>query len=482
MTHPDDPSITADEPTEVLTRATTSPPDREQELRRPRDNRGRPPKLRLTKRGRVLLIVGIAAAVVIALVASLLVANAIGGQSAAAELDDARTAAAEAERGLDTATTAADDAVADLTALIATADGGLAITGAGLDEAARPFLVDARDTAELAATADAEPAGLVEVPDAAVDPARDDRANAEAFRARADALEANTASETERAERVEAAAAALRSAMTAYLSSTAVVGAAVLADRGDAADDVKAALQAQLDALVGTEPDAFADALAAYRAAIDQVIASSEQVRAPTPGGSGVRITDPSSVTAVVNKRRGLPGDYVPPDLVMPSGVPNNNGQPVRQVLVPDLLAMQAAMAAEGMTLRIGSAYRSFDDQRSIYNRYVAKDGAAVADTYSARPGNSEHQTGLALDLDDGTGCNLSECFRDRPGGQWLAANSWKYGFILRYGEGWQSIVGYKFEPWHYRYVGVAVSTDMHDKGIKTLEEYYGLPAAPDYG
>ena len=90
--------------------------------------------------------------------------------------------------------------------------------------------------------------------------------------------------------------------------------------------------------------------------------------------------------------------------------------------------------------------------------------------------------TEAPADLDDGTGCNLSVCFKDRPGGIWLAANAWKYGFILRYGDGWHPIVGYTFEPWHYRYVGVDVATDMHEKGIKTLEEYYGLPAAPDYG
>ncbi len=455
------------------------PTPEEAPLRRPRDNRTRA-RLRLTRRGRILLIA--AGAVVIALVASLLVVNVLGGRSAADELAAAQKAATEADADLTAAAADADASHAALTTLITAADAGLAITGDGLDEAARPSLVDERDAAELVATAHSEPGELVDVPEAAVDPALGDRENAEAFRARATALEANAESEAARAKILDDAAATLASAMTAYLSSTAVVGAALLADRGDAADDAKSALQAQLDALVGAEPEAFAETLTAYRAAVDQVIASSDAVRNPTPGGSGVRITDPASITAVVNKRRGLPGDYVPPDLVIPAGVPNNNGQPVRQVMVADLQAMQAAMAAEGIALRIGSAYRSYDDQRIIYNRYVAKDGVAGADTYSARPGNSEHQTGLAVDLDDGTGCNLSECFKDAPGGRWLAANSWKYGFILRYGDGWTPIVGYKFEPWHYRYVGVDVAKDMHDKGIKTLEEYYGLPAAPDYG
>ncbi|RQP09286.1 MAG: hypothetical protein EAS51_12030 [Microbacteriaceae bacterium] len=470
-------------PTEVLAPAAAgagSAPDGE--LRRPRDDRGGRAKLRLTKRGRVLLIAGIAVAVVVALVAGLLVANAVDGQNAAAELEDARAAAAEAEHEYDAATTAADESLSALTELIAEADAGLAITGAGLDEESRTSLAQSREEADAAATADAEAAELLDVPDATVDAAIGARENAEAFRARAGALGANAASESKRAERLASAAESLRSSMTAYLSDSAAVGTALLADRGDAADDTKSALQTLLDGLAATEHNTFAETLAAYRAAVDAVIASSEAARAPTPGGSGVRVPDPASVTAVVNKRRGLPASYVPPDLVIPPGVPNNNNQPVRQVLVPDLLRMQADMAAEGITLRIGSAYRSYADQEAIYNRFVRNEGVAGADTHSARPGNSEHQTGLALDLDDGTGCNLSTCFKDKPGGIWLAANAWKYGFILRYGDGWQHIVGYRFEPWHYRYVGVDVATDMHDKGIKTLEEYYGLPAAPDYG
>lgn len=469
-------------PTEVLGAAV--PAAGEEPLRRPRDNRATPAsgRLRLTKRGRTILIAGIAIVAVLAIVAAVLVAERFGAQSAADELKAARAAAASAETDFDAASTDAADAGTALTALIAAADAGLAVQGAGLDDAARPPLQGARDAAQGAADADAAPTGLVDVPEAEAAPGDDDTTAAAAYRAREKALRENADAETERAGRLNDAASTLGAAMTAYLTSAATAGAAVLADRGDASDDTKSALQAQLDALPGSDPTAFADALASYRAAVDAVVASSDEVRAPTPGGSGVRITDPASITAVVNKRRGLPGDYVPPDLVIPDGIPNNNGQPVRQVIVPDLKAMQAAMAAEGMTLRIGSAYRSFDDQRIIYNRYVAKDGVAEADTYSARPGNSEHQTGLVMDLDDGTGCNLSLCFKDAPGGKWLAANSWKYGFILRYGDGWTPIVGYRFEPWHYRYVGVDVATDMHNKGIRTLEEYYGLPAAPDYG
>jgi D-alanyl-D-alanine carboxypeptidase len=471
MTNPTDPNPIAPIPIDPN-------PTTRRELRAREE---RPPRLRLTTRGLILLIAGAAVVVVLAIVAGAVIADRVGAQAAADERRSAQSDAADAEKAFEAASSGATDAVAALTALAAEAASGLAIQGAGLDDAARSPLQEAVDAATTVATDDAEPGQLVEVPDAKVAPGADDRTAAAAFRARADALEANIASEKKRAGRLDDAADTLGEAMTAYLASAATAGAAVLADRGDASDDAKAALQAQLDALPEADATAFTQTLTDYRAAVDGVIASSDEARAPTPGGSGVRVTDPASVTAVVNKRRGLPGSYVPPDLVIPAGVPNNNHQPVRQVLVPDLQAMQAAMAAEGITLRIGSAYRSYDDQYAIYHRFAASEGVAGADTHSARPGNSEHQTGLALDLDDGTGCNLNVCFANRPGGVWLAANSWKYGFILRYGDGWAPIVGYSYEPWHFRYVGVDVATDMHDKGIRTLEEYYGLPAAPDY-
>ena len=78
--------------------------------------------------------------------------------------------------------------------------------------------------------------------------------------------------------------------------------------------------------------------------------------------------------------------------------------------------------------------------------------------------------------------CALDQCFADTPAGQWLAANAYKWGFILRYPNGMDAITGYEFEPWHYRYVGVALATEMHDQGVATLEEFFGLPAAPTYG
>ena len=186
------------------------------------------------------------------------------------------------------------------------------------------------------------------------------------------------------------------------------------------------------------------------------MVASSEQARAPARSGRiGTGVDDPTSLTVVVNKRRPLPADYAPTDLRRPAGV--GNALPLRAVAAAAAERMAADMAAVGIQLRMSSGYRSYARQQTLYNGFVAREGVAGADEHSARPGFSEHQTGLAADFDDGTGCNL-EVVLPRHGGRpiWLAENAWKYGFVLRYGDGWQPIVGYRFEPWHYRYVGEA--------------------------
>ncbi|HSW74562.1 MAG TPA: M15 family metallopeptidase, partial [Candidatus Saccharimonadales bacterium] len=114
---------------------------------------------------------------------------------------------------------------------------------------------------------------------------------------------------------------------------------------------------------------------------------------------------------------------------------------------------------------------------------YVAAQGKSVADSQSARPGYSEHQTGLAADL-GGTSdpsCNVADCFADTVEGKWLAANAYKYGFLIRYPADKVNVTGYIYEPWHIRYIGASLSTEMHKSHIETLEEFFGLPAAPSY-
>ena len=97
----------------------------------------------------------------------------------------------------------------------------------------------------------------------------------------------------------------------------------------------------------------------------------------------------------------------------------------------------------------------------------------------TARPGYSEHQTGLTVDLYGNEGCQLAACFGETATGMWLRDNAYRFGYILRYHDGQQATVGYTYEPWHFRYVGVDVATAMHDQGVLNLEDFFGLPPAP---
>ena len=171
-------------------------------------------------------------------------------------------------------------------------------------------------------------------------------------------------------------------------------------------------------------------------------------------------IADPNSLLVLCNKYHQLAANYVPPDLV---AVPN--GQ-LRSVAATAYNKMAADMKAAGVPITISSPYRSFATQTWLYNGYVAQDGQAKADTYSARPGFSEHQTGLAFDISHSGDFSATKQFA------WLVDNAYKYGFILRYPKGCDAITGYEFEPWHWRYVGVDVATFMRDNKIATFDEY----------
>lgn len=110
------------------------------------------------------------------------------------------------------------------------------------------------------------------------------------------------------------------------------------------------------------------------------------------------------------------------------------------------------------------SGYRSYDKQSAIYSNKLKRVGSqAKADEYVARPGASEHQTGMAMDVGQVQASSLTEAFGKTVGGKWLRENCWRFGFILRYGEGWEAVTGYKYEPWHVRYVGIEVSTQLHE-------------------
>jgi zinc D-Ala-D-Ala carboxypeptidase len=186
--------------------------------------------------------------------------------------------------------------------------------------------------------------------------------------------------------------------------------------------------------------------------------------------------TDPSSDWVVVNKQNPLnPKNYAPPLAAL--NLPGYKGQ-MRPEAAAALQQMFADYHAQsGSQLTVVSPYRSYPSQVSVYNGWVSRLGQAQADRQSARPGFSEHQTGLAVDIDTAT----DEGFGATPAGIWLAQNSWKYGFIVRYQQGQEAITGYEYEPWHFRYVGIPLATELQKEGFPSLETFFGYPPAPNY-
>lgn len=197
-------------------------------------------------------------------------------------------------------------------------------------------------------------------------------------------------------------------------------------------------------------------------------------------------INDPTSLWVVVNKLRPLsPLRYSPTDLITPNlplRVPGNESMQLRLESTQALEHMFAAAKLVGLNLLVSSGYRSYSYQTTLYNSYVKSIGQTAADQQSARPGFSEHQTGLAVDVGaTNHKCELEQCFADTPEGQWLASNAYLYGFILRYSADKAVVTGYEYEPWHFRYVGIPLATEMYKQNIVTLEEFFGLASASNY-
>ena len=173
-------------------------------------------------------------------------------------------------------------------------------------------------------------------------------------------------------------------------------------------------------------------------------------------------VTEPTYIDGILiaNKTYALPSDYNP-------GVDPQAERALNEMI--------AAAKKEGLTIFMRSGFRSYSYQKDLYNSYVSRDGKAAADRYSARPGHSEHQTGLAFDVN-----SLSSGFGTTPEGRWVAKNCWKYGFIIRYPEGKESITGYQYEPWHVRYLGKETAKKVYDSGL-CLEEYLGITSKYNY-
>ena len=164
----------------------------------------------------------------------------------------------------------------------------------------------------------------------------------------------------------------------------------------------------------------------------------------------------------IANKTYYLPSNYAP-------GLQDN--------LINAFNEMKSDAISLGYDFYIGSGYRSYNDQKIIYNNYVARDGQANADTYSARPGYSEHQTGLAIDVcASGVNACISSAFDNTEQARWLNDNCYLYGFIIRYPKGKSNLTGYMYESWHLRYVGKELAQELYNNGDwLTLEEYYGI-------
>lgn len=187
--------------------------------------------------------------------------------------------------------------------------------------------------------------------------------------------------------------------------------------------------------------------------------------------------TEPDSIAVMVNKEYGIPDSYTPSDLVYPdvrfTFTEKIEKRMMRSEAAKALEKMFAGAEEDGVYLAGVSAYRSLATQTSLFNRYVKKDGEEKAKTYSAVPGYSEHQTGLSIDISGSDGkCAAESCFGGTKEANWLSEHAAEYGFIIRYPEGKQAITGYKYEPWHVRYVGQDIAAFISEKDI-TLEEYY---------
>jgi D-alanyl-D-alanine carboxypeptidase len=186
-------------------------------------------------------------------------------------------------------------------------------------------------------------------------------------------------------------------------------------------------------------------------------------------------VADPLALTVLVNKHWRLPPGWEPPDLVEPDVPFTFSGDdPKRLLRQPAATALEslfAAAAQAGTPLAAVSGYRSEQTQADLYELSVSEQGAAQADLHSARPGHSEHQTGLAMDVTSADGsCAVEDCFGATPAATWLAAHAAEHGFIVRYPAGEEAITGYAYEPWHLRFVGGDAAQRLVAQGL-VLEE-----------
>ena len=171
----------------------------------------------------------------------------------------------------------------------------------------------------------------------------------------------------------------------------------------------------------------------------------------------------------MVDKKHPLPDGYAPPDLVLLKDyglTVSLQSHKVRRVIIPDLLRMEKAARAEGITLVFSSSYRSYEYQVTVYDREVKLYGQDAADRESARPGTSQHQLGTAIDFG-----SITDAFAGTRAGKWLAAHAEEYGFSLSFPEGYEEVTGYRHESWHYRYITPA-GTALQKSYFGDIQQY----------
>ncbi|WP_424766552.1 M15 family metallopeptidase [Paenibacillus sp. sgz302251] len=234
---------------------------------------------------------------------------------------------------------------------------------------------------------------------------------------------------------------------------------------------------AEEEAAATEEPAASGDERNGQAAATTDASVSSTSGQAEVTEDGLAVIAEPANIAVLVNKQHKLPEDYNPSDLEYPDVrflfSEKIEKRKLRKEAAEALEKMFAAAEDNGIHLAGVSAYRSHSTQKTLFARYVDRDGLEKARTYSAFPGTSEHETGLAIDVSGSDGkCAAADCFANTEESQWLEAHAHEYGYIIRYLKGKETITGYQYEPWHLRYVGMELAEELEASG-ETLEEYY---------
>src|SRR5690554_120760 len=188
-----------------------------------------------------------------------------------------------------------------------------------------------------------------------------------------------------------------------------------------------------------------------------------------------IDIVNDDSITVLVNKQNSLSESYAPSDLVtvsVPTVLENPEVKQMRKVAADALKEMFDKAKESNIYLHARSGYRSYQTQVQLFNNYVSRHGEEAANRYSARPGQSEHQTGLVMDItSESVNFQLTEQFGDTEEGIWLRDHAHEFGFIIRYPKDMEHITGYIYEPWHIRYMGVDVAKEVYESGL-TYEEF----------